>query len=113
MAEEARQLEKIDGATKSKSTPPMSTTCSIQLTAFFAEPGSVVVDGLAGGAVDDLGLPVVDDPVDAVVVRLGGLPRLRGRRGVEVGSVDEVLRRERLDERGDALVHGPLHVTCE
>ena len=113
LAEEARQLEKIDGATKSKSTLPMSTTCSIQLTAFFAEPGSVVVDGLAGGAVDDLCLPVIDDPVDAVVVRLGGLPRLRGRRGVEVGSVDEVLRRERLDERSDALVHGPLHVTCE
>ena len=51
-------------------------------------------------AVDDLRLPVVDDPVDAVVVRLGRLPR-----GVEVGRVDGVLRRQQLDERSDALVH--------
>ena len=57
--------------------------------------------------VDDLRLPVVDDPVDAVVVRLGRLLR-----GVEVGCVDGVLRGQRLDERSDALVHGPLHVTC-
>ena len=55
---------------------------------------------------------MVDDPVDAIVVRLGRLPRLRRCRGVEVGRVDGVLRGQRLDERSDALVHGPLHVTC-
>ena len=55
---------------------------------------------------------MVDDPVDAVVVRLGCLSRLRRRRGVEVGSVDEVLRGKGLNERSDALVHGSLHVTC-
>ena len=45
-------------------------------------------------AVDDLRLPVVDDPVDAVVVRLGRPPRLWRRRGVEVRRVDGVLEVE-------------------
>ncbi len=37
----------------------------LRLTALLAEPGRAVVDGLPGGAVDDLGLALVDDPVDA------------------------------------------------
>ena len=84
----------------------------LDLTAFLAEPGGDVVDGLSRGAVDNLRLTVVQDPVDAVVVRLRRLPRLGRGRGQQVGRVHSVLGRERVDERRDALVHGPLHVTC-
>ena len=95
---------------KSNRTGKLSTSKIAELTALLAEPGRGVADGLPGGAVDDLRLAVVDDPVDAVVVRLGGLPRLRGGRGVEVGRGDL----ERLGQVGhklrDPLVEGAAHV---
>ena len=84
----------------------------LELTAFLAEPGGDIVNGLSRGTVDNLRLTVVQDPVDAVVVRLRRLPRLRRGRGQQVGRVHSVLGRERVDERRDALVHGSLHVTC-